>query len=282
MSVVPVLLLLRDNEEYCATLLPRVLAATEEAARARGWRARFFVYDNSTDGTPQRLERLTARHDLVVRSEPLPKHLPRGGDPISTTRCSRIAWCRNTLMAMVPPDTLLHAPRVVLIDSDIDYDAATLGKLFAATGRSGTIGMATACTVEDWARGHYYDTYAYTPEGADLVHEKGCPLEGCGLCRNRGFKLRSAEAVRVRSAFGGLAVTRPLAIAGATWSSADDACEHVAFCDGVHDNGYDVVIVPDAVAVRRHLYPSMIALYVVVLFVALLLLCGVYWRRQKP
>jgi hypothetical protein len=265
--ILPVLLLLYNNELYCRDLLPKVMDTIKTTAFQHGMSPRFYIYDNSTDFTPACLARLVegGNYDMVVRSEQLPSHIPKGGGPRSTERCSRIAACRNMLLEMANDD--LYAATVTLvIDSDIEFGTETLSKLITTVLETPSIAMATACTVEDFNMTHYYDTYAYVQEGIDVTPEGNlCPLQGCTQCNSSvkqaafeaGFKyfdIGTESCVDVKSAFAGMAVVRTAAIEGVVWRSENDLCEHVFFCEAIRDKGYRVVLVLDALAVRHNSY----------------------------
>lgn len=257
-DLVPVLMLFMDDEAYCTGYLPSLMHAMAIGLAHYGFRPRFYFYDNSTDGTPQCLERLARTFDVRWRSEPLPDHVPRGGASRSSQRCNRIAACRNALLGFAVDD-VKRAKLVLMADSNIFAGAEAVMELVRATLADATVGLATACTNSGHSALHYYDTYALwpcgLPEGAS-VQGCFCPMRECRLksCvfRDRAkyatLSWDSAGPMQVWSAFAGLAAGRPRALLGARWRSQFDQCEHVAFCRDIRAAGRKVVIVPTAQA----------------------------------
>ena len=86
-TLVPVLMLLYNDGVYCTKYLPSFMHAMAIGLAHYGFRPRFYFYDNSTDGTPDGLAQLA-----------------RDFDARSSTRCNRIAACRNALMGMALND----------------------------------------------------------------------------------------------------------------------------------------------------------------------------------
>ena len=82
-TLVPVLMLLYNDGVYCTKYLPSFMHAMAIGLAHYGFRPRFYFYDNSTDGTPDGLAQLARDFDVRRCSEPLPHHLPRGGEPLS-------------------------------------------------------------------------------------------------------------------------------------------------------------------------------------------------------
>jgi len=256
-SVVPVMMLFRDNEEYCRRCLPDIMRTVSNAVSLMGWRARFYFYENnSADRTVALLRELAAFFPIVLRSEalPLPPASECSGER-TTTRCSRMALCRNAVMAMALPD-LVRAPVALLMDTNVFASADTIIGVVAAVMGNPRVGMATACTKDARNIMHYYDTFAYLctedPDPSVSVHRYQCMLDGCAECaarRRPHVRLvhpAQSSLFDVASAFGGLAALRPGAMLLSEWYSANNLCEHIEFCRCMRRSGFRVVLVPSA------------------------------------
>jgi hypothetical protein len=238
-KVVPVLMLFHNNEEYCRTLLPKVMVNIQAALETLGLQSRFYMYENdSVDQTPKILKRL----DAFVFSEPLQEESPvLAAMGRTSLRCNRIAFLRNAMVGWALPD-IVNAPFVMCVDSNIVLSKNSVVRMFQAMGPG--IAMATPNTVDASCPTHYYDTYAYTalntrPSFNNIL----CPKEDCLKCE---APIRMPLIQKVHSAFGGACVLMPKALLNSFWSSKDDLCEHVAFCR--HLAPGHVVVVRDATA----------------------------------
>ena len=238
-KVVPVLMLFHNNEEYCRTLLPTVMANIQAALETLGLQSRFYMYENnSVDQTPRILKRL----DALVFSEQLQEETPVAAAMGRTSlRCNRIAFLRNAMVGWALPD-IVNAPFVMCIDSNIVLSKNSIVRMVQAMGPG--IAMATPNTVDASCPTHYYDTYAYTALNTrPSVNNILCPKDDCLKCK---APVRMPLIQMVHSAFGGACVLSPKALLNSFWSSKGDLCEHVAFCR--HLAPGHVVVVRDAMA----------------------------------
>lgn len=238
----PVLMLVRNAKIFVQLSLPKMQAAVSRALRAAGHvDARFYILENdSDDGTRAELRKLAG--PLVVTCfDRLPAHRRPCGHPRSSSRCAPMAMLRNALRVMALRD-LAHSPIAIMVDVDMWFTATALKTLIQAL-HTHKLDMATPLSLQ--TRRHYFDTYALVLKGEDpakIKDRRDCILDGCEECRKwrefKGVKKArrppvSNKLIRVRSAFGGLAVIRSdhLRGKGRCWSSDHDLCEHVAFCE---------------------------------------------------
>lgn len=258
-TVVPVLLLAHNNEDYCRDLLPHLLFLFKQVCGVSGWTPHFYIYENnSTDGTVALLQQLQQRWPMTLCSEQL-------GNPFaeysgcnmerSTVRAAHMARLRNSLLGMALP-AVVRAPCVFLLDTNVWFPATTLQHLLNILYTCPKVGMATACTTQVDFPSHYYDTYAYTNLTAQASSRQfGCALAGCVPCSRRKSRPLLLPAVTtkqpywlVSSAFGGLAgLTRHAMVAG-LWYSDNNLCEHVHYCQQLQQNEHGVAVVAKAKA----------------------------------
>lgn len=256
-AVVPVMMLFRDNEEYCRRCLPHVMRTVSNAVNLMGWQVRFYFYENnSVDQTVALLHATAASFPVVLRSDvlPTPPASECSGER-TTTRCNRMAMCRNAVMAMALPD-LVRSPVALLLDTNVFASADAIIDVVNAVMENPRIGMATACTKDARNVMHYYDTFAYMcTEDADpdvSVHRYQCMLSTCTECAARRrphvrlFHPAQSGLFEVASAFGGLAALRTSAMLLSEWYSANNMCEHIEFCRRIRHSGFRIVLVPSA------------------------------------
>ena len=256
-NVVPVLMLFRNNESYIETSLPTILDVLQRALELLHMRPRFYFYENnSKDNTRHLLRRVAEERDTMLVTEDLPD-VKQGGDRTST-RCKRMALCRNAVMSMALPD-IVSAPLVLMLDTNVFFSVNTVLHLAHALTISPRVGMTTACTMDARNPEHYYDTYAYM-DLKDLqrrnpyisVHRYHCMLRTCNQCAH--FQRLYLETINpnqpavrdVASAFAGIAALRPAAMLSSQWFSQNNLCEHIDFCKHMRQAGYRVCLLPYA------------------------------------
>jgi len=245
-TTVPVLMLFRDNELFCRRALPKLMMCVSRALSRSHLESRFYFYENnSKDDTAELLRRVERQwpSKVVLCTENHPARLLSHGASRSTERCTGMARLRNAIRAMATPD-LEHARVALLIDTNLWFSSRTI-ELLVHQVLSGKLNMALPMSLCALKHCHYYDTYALTwqdEQPTASVRRRTCPLKECTACKEGTIPVATKSTIPVQSAFGGVAAVHPTTLLNHDWSSSNDACEHVAFCQGIKKIG----IVPKA------------------------------------
>lgn len=268
-----VLMTLRDNAIYCEYVLPQIMSSLKIALV--GYAIKYYFYENnSTDKTPGLLASLASIHNNVhVLSEILNEPSSESSSPEgarSSTRCARIAKCRNTLVGFALDD-IVQAHAVILLDTNIFISGSTVLKLINEIKRQPAFGMVCGYTVDANNTSHYYDTYALTnvsdKDKYHSVRRHTCPFKSCTRCnpikRTKFYGRERTNMYEVMSAFGGVAILTPSALLSGYWFSDNNQCEHIYFCTKLRDAGYKIGILRSARAqwvsniTELYKYPSL-------------------------
>lgn len=236
-----------------ASTLPRVMANIEALDGSLRVLRCVIVENGSTDGTKEWLERWAAadpRHKVVSLDDEI-GHLER--------RTERLAVARNRCLAEIRAVGVEDAGTLIVADLDsVNAEPWDLGALRRACAflhaRASTAGVFAV------QKGRYYDVWA-------LRHAKWCPSDcwrqvDCysrllGKCRAQKIFVHSrqraiatgAAPIRVRSAFGGLALYKTSFAMQAFYVGVENngrqICEHVAFNERICRLGGELYIFPE-------------------------------------
>lgn len=259
-DLVPVLILLRNDELYVRNYLPGLMSRVRTAFMHHHLRAHFYLYENdSKDATPSLLQQIAAKdRDTMVCCEQL-NHSSSGACR-TNDRCTRMALYRNSIMGMALGD-IQRSELTLCLDTNITFSEQTLHRMIDAITNQPQLGMALAMTEDLLTKYHYYDTYAYTCikdriKNASL-HRFHCPVKECNSCtKSRSYMnkfvakfSRDQKTLHyVASGFGGLALIRSRVLERVHWESKNNLCEHVAMCAMIRKLNWNIAIVPWAKA----------------------------------
>lgn len=241
MPMTPVMMLVRNSKTYMQLSFPSMKATLSRALLNAGhMKPRFYILENdSDDGTQAELNKHCGV-TVITCMDRIPKHRRPQGHPRSSDRCAPMAMLRNALRVMALRD-LVHSPIAIMVDVDMWMTSKSVQIMIDALHKH-KLDIATPVSLQ--TRRHYFDTYALVLQDEEPLafkDRRDCILEGCKECEKwRAFKkIKTARRpvakdgiVRVRSAFGGLAVIQSEHLQGKNrpWFSDYDLCEHVAFC----------------------------------------------------
>lgn len=243
---ISVLLMCRDSERYLRHLLPAFGALEANYDCAFDY---VFLENGSKDDTNLRLrEFLGGRKGRLITS-----HNTQMLDAMP--RMERPTRLRNQMIGAVRS---LGSDYALLLDTDIYFDERVLADLFALAPTRNNVAMLCAHGMDvvpangRWAtQNHYYDTAAFVSRSGRL-HWPHCVFEDCAKCAGRvdpGERIARPPLLRVRSAFGGMALVKARALDDpqVRWRTSVqhglNMCEHIHFCETLRRaTGADIAV----------------------------------------
>lgn len=170
----------RDSTGYLLKYAKQVYAL-DRALRSQGHGLELvFVEGDSKDGTHYALGRLfdTFKLTLIKRAH----GGPAWGSVDQPDRWAALSWCANGVMENVP----LDAGAFIYVDSDLEWDAATMLKLL--NDLSSVPAVAPMCLTTG---GTFYATWGFVKDGRNfgpfapfhpLVADTLTPIDSAGSC----------------------------------------------------------------------------------------------------
>lgn len=188
----------------------------------------FYFYENdSKDNTLKILQEWCAKNNGKVLSETL--NSPKFGSVSSNVRTAMLSYYRNQNKSMVDRESDLS----LVFDSDLIFTYKDVESLFNSILKLESAVMVTSnCrqNIEDLTFGQspdsFYDVYCFRDKrGNNGMYFSSAPFYD----EEDLLEFMDENPVRVKSAFGGLAVVKSSYFDSIYWSS-DFHSEHVNFC----------------------------------------------------
>lgn len=255
-KIVAVLSLWRDSCEYIERSLAQFDAMEKALAQDKIRCVYSFFENDSVDNTPHILMDWLSTRKGILLSENI--EAPKWGSVPSLKRVRYQARYRN--MALAPLEIYYNFDYLLVADSDVHWEPELITGMIKDLDNHPKWGMVSPNTVQnvrdyvgDTDRPSYFDSWSLKDEDDNQC----LTFAANPFLRQEDRELwEDEEPVYCNSAFGSIAMVRGSILEehDISWDGKK-GCEHWAFCKGIRDAGYAVMVDPGLHAEIKHKEP---------------------------